>query len=1197
MPVVSLWQESEYDESSRHTYVLISNNREIVERISLIATDLVIAQVVVRDKSMMYTRSRTRRDYTVGWVCARPKELTAAIAMLDQRHADLPVSRLPNDHNTYTLGSIGNHNIAIACLPKGKIGTVSAAAVATQMANSFPDIEFALMVGIGGGIPLKVRLGDVVVGTPTDQYPGVVQWDLGKEAAGSKFRRTGSWNNPPRLLLSAVSKLISEHDLGRSKMSAYMDEMVLKYPLLASKYLKSDSLVDVRFKAKYEHRNNNGGYATPDGVEAHPAEEDEEDEEEEEGGGAEICRYCDKTQVVDRKPRDMRVHYGLIASGNNVVENATFRDKLRQDLGGDVLCVETVAAGLMDNFPCVVVRGICDYADSHDNKAWQEHAAAIAAAFAKELLGYVSPIDIGRGGTAGDTLDSMSSTLSPSNENLIGKKPRLAGKEDLETLDWLVSTDYGPRQADLLGEREPGTGQWLLNSNEYRQWKQGLHKTLFCRGDPGSGKTILAAMIVNDLESELGQDTTDAVSYVYCNYKRQDEQTAEHLLSSLLKQLAQNQPSLPESVKQLYDQHKGKHTRLSIDEISRALESVTGQCSRVYIVVDALDECQASDNCRTRFLSAIFGLQAKTGVNILVTSRSKPEIVSQFKGMASIEIRAPDDDIRRYLRSRISKLRDFFVNRPDLQHAITTSITKAVNGTFLLAQLYLASLVGKQTPKVLREALQELETRSRSHDTIGKQTLQYDMAYNHAMAQIEEGQLQNVAKRAKQVLSWIACAKRPLTKLELQHALAVEINELRMDKDNIREVADLVSVCAGLVIVDEQSSIVRLVHYTAQDYFVRNQGKWFPDAQLDIAITCTTYLSYKDFETGCAKSDVEFKKRLQSHPLYDYAAQHWAYHCRGTPTHQKILSFLGKLPQVGAASQAARNAGYLSYSNTPKRPTGLHLAVYFGLDKVIRSVIGEHVVGGVESYGCTVLWWAAGDGQKAVVELLLTPEGIDPNSKDTRSGWTPLWSAVDTENEVFVALLLAAERVNRNVGDDDGWTPLRLAVREEDEALVGQLLATEGVDPNSKHRFGWMLLHKAVQNKNGALVRLLLATERVNPNVEDNHGWTPLHEGVQNRNEAVVELLLATKGVDPNLRNNNGCTPLMLAADIGNEVAVRMLLEAGADIDIVDKSGRTALQHAILFQQPRVEVLLLEYRAFRPHGFYSLQQLFSEESE
>jgi len=312
----------------------------------------------------------THNDYTVGWVCALPKEQTAAIAMLDRKYDCLP--KPPYDHNAYTLGSVSGHNVVIACLPEGEIGTTSAAIVAQWMISTFPAIKFGLMVGIGGGIPPKVRLGDVVVSTPTGLFPGVVQWDLGKANQGGNFQRTGSLNNPPTSLLTAVTKLKTEHELEGTAIPKYLDRLKRKYPKLVPKYLKSDTLEDVLFEADYDH-------VSPD-----------QDEDEGERG----CRSCDKNHTIQRRPREMCVHYGLIASGNQVIKSAVFRDRLNKDLGGDVLCVEMEAAGLMNHFPCIVIRGICDYADSHKNKDWQEHAAAVAAAYAKELLSQVQHTDV-----------------------------------------------------------------------------------------------------------------------------------------------------------------------------------------------------------------------------------------------------------------------------------------------------------------------------------------------------------------------------------------------------------------------------------------------------------------------------------------------------------------------------------------------------------------------------------------------------------------------------------------------------------------------------------------------------------------------------------------------------------------------------------------------------------------------------------
>ncbi|KAI0485805.1 hypothetical protein F4859DRAFT_528751 [Xylaria cf. heliscus] len=1082
----------------------------------------------------MANEPRTHNDYTIGWVCALSKEQTAAIAMLDERHDDLP--RLPNDNNIYALGSIGGHNIVIACLPKGKLGTVSAATVAIQMINAFPAIKFGLMVGIGGGISVKVRLGDIVVGTPIGEYPGVVQWDLGKE--GNEFRRTGSLNNPPSLLLGAVSRLMTEHELGGSKVSAYMNEMVTRYPPLASNYLKSESLVDIRFKAKYEHKNKNGRHATWGDADRHSEEEDEEEEEEEENS----CRYCDKTQVVKRKPRSqgMLVHYGLIASGNRVIKNAMFRDKLRKDLRRDVLCVEMEAAGLMDNFPCIVIRGICDYADSHKNDDWQEHAAAMAAAFAKDLLGYVQPIDINREATAKDILDNISITVSSINENLTRTRHYLDKKEDIEILDWLTQTDYGSQQTDYLGRRQPETGEWLLASNEYQDWIKESGKTLFCPGIPGAGKTILASIVVNDLEAKFEHDPTIAVSYVYCNYKRQNEQTVENLLSSLLKQLARSHPSLPESVKKIYDKHKSRSTKPSLHEISEALRAVTAQSSRVFIVIDALDECQASDGCRSRFMPTIWEIQAETRANVLVTSRPIPEIEKQFKSMTSIEIRANKGDIRRYLRDHMSELCGFIVNELETQNKIMTTISEEADGMFLLAQLYFDSLKGKDTVRAISKALVELKTRAKSYHAADKPTKKYDTAYDHAMERIE-GQLKDQATRAKQVLSWITCAKRPLTKLELQHALAVQIDEPHFDKENIPQAADFVSVCAGLVTIDEESNTVRLVHYTTQDYFVRNQGKWFPDAHLSM-----------DFKSGYAKTDAEFQQRLQSYPLYSYAANAWGHHARKASVHPRIVSFLLQQTQVEVASQALIPRGYY-ITCTPMEMArlhlkGLHLTAYFG----------KHDVNVTDNDNRTALWWATRYGHQTVVKLLLTTDGIDPNLTDTE-GLTPLHYAVRDENEAITKLLLANERY---------------AMEKESEAMVKLLLTNERVDPNLKNatRGETPLQHGvrfegsfkgSFEGRCEGIVKVLLTDDRVDPNVKNERGETPLHTAVYNKSEAMVRLLLANERLDFKPETFDSAL-LILALRARNGAILRMLFtDQRIDPSINDTTCWTRLHHDV----------------------------------
>jgi len=308
-----------------------------------------------------YTQVLSHSDYTVGWICAVPVEMAAAKALLDEVHEDLPIP--PHDPNSYTLGRIGKHNVVIACLPSGRYGNTSATAVAIQLLNTFPSTRFGLMVGIGGGVPSQnadIRLGDVVVSRPTGEHGGVVQYDYGK-ALNRHFKRTGMLKQPPQVLLRALNHLQANHLIEESQMSKFLKEMQAKLGHKASNFARPKQQ-DQLYYAGYNHITQ-----TP------------------------TCELCDDTATVSRTPREDEepvIHYGLIASGNLVIKHSHIRDWLGQQLG--VLCVEMEAAGLIDNFPCLVIRGICDYADSHKNDEWQGYSAAVAAAFAKELLLVVS---------------------------------------------------------------------------------------------------------------------------------------------------------------------------------------------------------------------------------------------------------------------------------------------------------------------------------------------------------------------------------------------------------------------------------------------------------------------------------------------------------------------------------------------------------------------------------------------------------------------------------------------------------------------------------------------------------------------------------------------------------------------------------------------------------------------------------------
>jgi nucleoside phosphorylase len=318
----------------------------------------------------MEQRRLRHGDYTIGWVCALPIELAAARQMLDEEHCGLPLDS--SDPNSYMLGRIREHNVAIACLPAGQMGITSASAVALHMKSTFQSLRFGLLVGVGGGVPsTDVRLGDVVIGHPNKEHGGVVQYDFGKSTPEG-FQRTGSLNIAPEILLSALSTLQSNYHMGRSRFSDYLSTLVKRLP----NFSRDKAGRDVLFLENYDHV------------------------------GGDTCEKCSEDKQVQRRPRenqDVVIHYGTIASGNRVMRYATERDEVSEKLGG-VLCFEMEAAGIMNRFPCLVIRGICDYADSHKNKKWQPYAAATAAAYAKELLSVISAAEVVKTHTVDETM-------------------------------------------------------------------------------------------------------------------------------------------------------------------------------------------------------------------------------------------------------------------------------------------------------------------------------------------------------------------------------------------------------------------------------------------------------------------------------------------------------------------------------------------------------------------------------------------------------------------------------------------------------------------------------------------------------------------------------------------------------------------------------------------------------------------------
>ncbi|XHG01956.1 hypothetical protein AWENTII_005322 [Aspergillus wentii] len=349
-----------------------------------------------RNDSYQYKPSTSGKIYDVGILCALHRELKAVRMLLDSEHMDDCVPKV--DPNSYVFGAMSGHNIVATCLPDGEYGTSPAAYVASNMKRSFPDIKFCLMVGIGGGVPSAkndIRLGDVVVSKPIGSGVGVLPYDMQKTLEGGMVEMNGYLHPPPRHLRSTLSEMQSDPRLSKTALKEYLQE-IGEYD---ETYGHPGPHTDILYAADYSHPAAKG-----------------------------TCSDCDVSRMVYRHQRSSDqpvIHYGTIASGNQVMKDAITRDKWGRDY--EVLCFEMEAAGLMNIFPSLIIRGICDYCDSHKNKKWQNYAAATAAAFAKLLLSRVrSEPEMGDQATTVDTrLDSRKRPLGESSVENVAKQQRI----------------------------------------------------------------------------------------------------------------------------------------------------------------------------------------------------------------------------------------------------------------------------------------------------------------------------------------------------------------------------------------------------------------------------------------------------------------------------------------------------------------------------------------------------------------------------------------------------------------------------------------------------------------------------------------------------------------------------------------------------------------------------------------------------
>ncbi|GAM82435.1 hypothetical protein ANO11243_004150 [Dothideomycetidae sp. 11243] len=804
-------------------------------------------------------KKRLPKDtFQIGWICALSIELAAARVVLDEEFEDLEYD--PSDTNVYKLGRVGKHNVVIACLPKGRYGTNAAAQVASNMTRSFSaSLRVGVLVGIGGGIPTyenDVRLGDVVISTPGDQCGGVVQYDLGKEETDGHFRRKGSLNNPPTSLLTATTNMEADQELGEISLLPFIEQGLR------------------RFAASKRHKWERPGLANDQLYSMHHNHLAELGE----------CVNCQE-MVVNRKERsgiEPLIHYGIIASGNRVIKNAKFRDQIGKDLGA--ICFEMEAAGLMQDFPYIVIRGICDYSDSHKNDGWQCYAALVAAACAKELLSHISIGQMSEEVTYAPLLQDIRDNQEKAyQQRERHQKERISFKlseEEQNCLQVFKTSSYDNFK-NLNRLRELGTCQWVMNHPRFLHWlsRGGI---LLISADPGCGKSVLAKSLVDqDLEDAISEPAT--ICHFF--FKDNDDQKLVNVaLCAILHQLFSDQPHLIHHAVPSWKKNKEKLAK-ETDLLGKILEaaSLDIEARSMVFVLDALDECQERDQERlVKLLNRITGHNSTDQkIRVMVTSRPYDHIYQQLEahvGLSEIQIRGEDandqinEEINIVIRAKVENLCAVWNLSSSTRTRLMDQLLDMKQRTYLWFHLAFADM------KVTLE--NSLWPNREEFDT--PKTV-YE-AYEKILGRVPEKYLSRVLT----ILKIVVAARRPLSVEEMASALGIATDQEALSLEAATldpRTLERTLRSASKLFIFVKTEKIYLIHQTAKTYlltrglFPEDPSPWHfssDDAAAIMAFICIKALLLSKAEHW------EEGSRFEKHIL-SYAASYWPQHYRMEP--------------------------------------------------------------------------------------------------------------------------------------------------------------------------------------------------------------------------------------------------------------------------------------------------------------------------
>ncbi|EWZ97076.1 hypothetical protein FOWG_04277 [Fusarium oxysporum f. sp. lycopersici MN25] len=1151
-------------------------------------------------------------DYTVGWICAVSTEYVAAQCFLDEEH-DAPESVASHDNNDYTLGKVGKHNVVIAVLPNGEYGKARAASVASDMLHSFPNVRIGLMVGIGGGAPSQkhdIRLADIVVSASKDGKTAILQYDFGKTIQDRAFERTGITNQPPPILRAAVNGLMAQYERKGNQIRENVDKVLQENRRLRKRYCRPHISSDRLYLSTVVH---------PDDCLSC-----------ESNCGTDLSNLVARPERTDEDD-DPAIYYGVIASGDQLMKDALVRDRLARD--EEVLCFEMEAAGLMNHFPCLIIRGICDYSDSHKNKEWQGYAALVAAAYAKDLLCRISPnkVEVERKLTdviselnqvaqdhrdvARDHRDIAKEMLRLQN----GEAQRKLSKEEQECHQiFRLTTDSKDNTyewyKDRVTERVEHTCVWFLEHDRFQLWLKQDSGPLIVSADPGCGKTVLAKYLIDHAFPKL-------TTVCYFFFTDQDQNTVRQALCALLHQLFCQNPALITHVMESYKKNGPKliyaTSRLWEIFLNAANDPSAGA---VTVVLDALDECAETElQDLMRKIDRHFSGRGSNGskLKFIMTCRPYYQILSGFRGLLQEfpSIHIPGEEQSEAISQEVNQVIKYRVSQLSMNDSLKLYLEERLrathNRTYLWVYLVFDYLENEVVKKTLKEVKAKIEALPSS----------LNEAYDNILSKTKED------KVVYKALSIVLAAKRPLTVAEMNVAMNVAFDTHSMsdlDLENDVDFKKNLRFRCGLFLSVHHDRIY-LLHQTAREFLLADLT---PPTDASIHLRWHRSITFQGANSVLAEICVlsltiwesdDYQIRNSGQSFMDYPLTNWGDHFREADFQNDatIIPFTLRLcdPTSKAYSHWARFQLSELNGNVIENIHFSHLMIvsYHG-HKVLAKVLLDKGsrISDRDDLGWP-LFLAVAKGHEPIVKLLLN-QGADANTI-RGSGNRPLLyvacsngyggivellldKGADVELRIVkrIALHQAAIRghvwcvklmlerlavTDTKTNHDQRRQEILLLATECGRKEVVKMLLDTGVDIETRAIPGRKPLAVAIKSQRAGIVKLLL-DRGADPRARDKFGATALNTTIRwygtryrLQHQNIAKMLLDV-GAEVNTRDNNNDTPLIKAVQTVDEKLVELLIDRGAEVAVINNKDETPLSLATKKGHTRIMTLIQE---------------------